>query len=165
MLFKDVYSKYCQSVYRYLLSLTGEENLAEELVQETFYRAFLNIDSFKGESSMYTWLCQIGKNAWYKECKRRKRFDSAKEMSVGLTDDKESVESSVIKREQAKLIMDAMDKLESPYVDVFIMRVYGEKKLSEIAKHYGKSESWARVTYYRAKAKIIEIMEETENEI
>lgn len=165
MLFKDVYSKYCQSVYRYLLSLTGEENLAEELVQETFYRAFLNIDSFKGESSMYTWLCQIGKNAWYKECKRRKRFDSAKEVSVELTDDKESVESSVIKREQAKLIMDAIDKLESPYVDVFIMHVYGEKKLSEIAKHYGKSESWARVTYYRAKAKIIEIMEETENEI
>lgn len=159
MLFKDIYAEYSRGVYRYLLSLTGDENQAEELMQETFYRAFLNIDNFKEECSLYTWLCQIGKNAWFKECKRRKRFDDSESAVDNRTDDRDSVETIVIKKEQARQISEAMKDLEPPYIDVFIMKVFGEKKLSDIAKFFSKSESWARVTYYRAKAKIIEIME------
>lgn len=159
MLFKDIYAEYSQGVYRYLLSLTGDENQAEEMMQETFYRAFLNIDKFKEECSLYTWLCQIGKNAWFKECKRRKRFDTGESPDDNRPDDRDSVETIVIKSEQARLISEAMKDLEPPYIDVFMMKVFGEKKLSDIAKFFGRSESWARVTYYRAKAKIIEKME------
>lgn len=159
MLFKDIYAEYSQSVYRYLLSLTGDEHQAEELMQDTFYRAFLNIDKFKEECSLYTWLCQIGKNAWIKECKRQKRFDNSDTFDKNCPDEKDSVDTIVIKSEQARLISEAMKDLEPPYIDVFLMKVFGEKKLSDIASFYGKSESWARVTYYRAKAKILEKME------
>lgn len=70
--FQEIYEKHGKAVYRFLLALTRDEGMAEELLQETFYQAFLHIDQFEGRSSLYTWLCQIGKNAWLKECRRNK---------------------------------------------------------------------------------------------
>ena len=72
--FQKTYEKYAQPVYRFLLSLAGSEDLAEELLQETFYQAFQHIDQFEGRCNLYTWLCQIGKNAWIKECRRNQRY-------------------------------------------------------------------------------------------
>lgn len=160
MLFKDIYIEYGPGVYKFLLSLTGDENQAEELMQETFYRAFLNIDKFREECSLYTWLCSIGKNAWIKECRRQSRLSGNTEINEMPEYDFDSAETIIINREQAALISEAMKDVEPPYIDVFMLKVFGEKKLSDIAKDYGKSESWARVTYYRAKAKIKEKMEE-----
>ena len=71
--FQDIYEEYAQPVYRFLLSLSGSEDLAEELLQETFYQALQHIDRFEGRCSLYTWLCQIGKNAWIKEMRRNKK--------------------------------------------------------------------------------------------
>ena len=79
--FQKVYETYAQPVYRFLLTLAGNEDLAEELLQETFYQAFQHIDRFEGRCSLYTWLCQIGKNAWIKECRRNRRYSE-----VGLED-------------------------------------------------------------------------------
>ena len=73
--FQEIYREYGKPVYRFLLKLTGSRDQSEELLQETFYQAFLPIDRFEGRCSVYTWLCRIGKNAWLKECKRQKRFD------------------------------------------------------------------------------------------
>lgn len=72
--FQKVYEEYARLVYRFLLSLTGNDDLAEELLSETFYQAFRHVDKFEGRCSFYTWLCEIGKNAWIKECRRNKRY-------------------------------------------------------------------------------------------
>lgn len=159
MKFQDVYLKYSQSVYRYLLALTGDESIAEELVQETFYRAFISIEQFRGECSIYTWLCQIGKNAWYREYQRRKRYVTEPE-NLENRKVQESVEASILRQEQVNSIMNVVERLEPLYADVFIMHIYGNKKFSEISKYFDKSESWARVTYYRAKAKIMDMLRE-----
>lgn len=158
--FKEIYEEYGKPVYRFLLTLTGDQSQAEELLQETFYQAFLHIDQFEGRSSVYTWLCTIGKNAWYRECKRKKRFDHLELEKHNLTDHNASLEENAIRKDEYKRIRKAVYHLEEPYRDVFIMHVFGEVKLKEIAKVYGKTESWARVTYYRAKTKILEEVEE-----
>ncbi|MBP3413294.1 MAG: RNA polymerase sigma factor [Oscillospiraceae bacterium] len=152
--FQNIYEDYARPVYRFLLQLTANEDKAEELLQETFYRALKNIDRFEGRCSLYTWLCQIGKNAWYKECRRSKRFEQLplEELSVSAEEDPEAM---LLKKEQQMLIREAILKLEEPYQDVFIMHVLGEIKLAEIATLYGKSESWARVTFFRGKQKIL----------
>ncbi len=152
--FQNIYEDYARPVYRFLLQLTANEDRAEELLQETFYRALKSIDRFEGRCSLYTWLCQIGKNAWYKECRRSKRFEQLplEELSVSAEEDPEAM---LLKKEQQMLIREAILKLEEPYQDVFIMHVLGEIKLAEIAALYGKSESWARVTFFRGKQKIL----------
>lgn len=160
--FQDIYESYSRPVYRFLLSLTGDETLAEELLQETFYQTFLHIDRFEGRSSLFTWLCQIGKNAWLKECKRKKRFvpDAQEAQLFERADGVPLPEEIVIRKEQYKRLRSAVYHLEEPYREVFIMHVFGERKLKDIALLHHKSESWAKVTYYRAKAKLAAEMEE-----
>lgn len=156
--FSDIYEQYAKPVYRFLLKLTGSEDQAEELLQETFYQALIHIDRFEGRSSLYTWLCQIGKNAWLKECRRKKRF--SQDSLDQVQDTAKSMESAMIEREEAKRIRQAVYRLEEPYKEVFILHTFGELKLKEIAQAFGKSESWARVTYYRAKCQIVQEVSE-----
>lgn len=152
--FQKVYEEYARPVYRFLLSLTGNEDFAEELLAETFYQAFRHIDKFEGRCNLYTWLCKIGKNAWMKECRRHKRY-----IDLGLDDlvapeDKPSLEEQIVNKEMYRKILKTLQDLAEPYRDVFILHAIGEVKLKEIACIYEKTESWARVTYFRAKQMI-----------
>lgn len=155
--FSDIYDIYAKQVFRYLLSLTGDEHLAEELTQDTFYKAFLHIDSFKEKCSMYTWLCQIGRNAYYNDCKKAKHIypllDSS-EMETG-----ENIVENLIEKEQSIMVHKALHLLSEPYKEVFTLKIFGELKYREIAEIFGKSETWAKVTFYRAKERLIREME------
>ena len=158
--FQKTYEKYAQPVYRFLLTLTGSEDQAEELLQETFYRAFLHIDQFEGRCNLYTWLCQIGKNAWLKECRRNKRYSDIGWDELKVPSNGPSMEDRVITKDDYRRICKAVQKLEDPYRDVFILHAIGGVKLKEVAAIYGRSESWARVTYYRAKQQIAQEVSE-----
>lgn len=149
--FQNIYEEYAQPVYRFLLSLTGNDDLAEELLSETFYQAFRHIDKFEGRCNLYTWLCQIGKNAWIKECRRNKRYSEIRLDDLVIPDDQPGLEEAVINREMYRKVLKALQILKDPYRDVFILHAIGEVKLKEIAFIYEKTESWARVTYFRAK--------------
>ncbi|MBO5050127.1 MAG: sigma-70 family RNA polymerase sigma factor [Oscillospiraceae bacterium] len=152
--FQNIYEEYAQPVYRFLLSLTGNDDLAEELLSETFYQAFRHIDQFEGRCNLYTWLCQIGKNAWIKECRRNKRYREIHLDDLVIPDDQPGLEEAVINREMYRKVLKALQSLKDPYRDVFILHAIGEVKLKEIAFIYEKTESWARVTYFRAKQQI-----------
>lgn len=154
--FQKVYEEFARPVYRFLLSLTGSEDMAEELLAETFYQAFLHIDRFEGRCSLYTWLCQIGKNAWLKECRRNKRYSDVAFEELELADKGQSAEEKAVNADTLNRIRKAIQKLEDTYRDVFVLHAIGEVSLKEIAAIHGKSESWARVTYFRAKNKIAE---------
>lgn len=153
--FEELYNTHGKPVYRFLLSLTGDEPLAEELLQETFYQAFLHIDRFEGRSSLYTWLCRIGKNAWLRECRRRSRYADTAWEDLPLADPGPTPEETVLRRETLRQIQQAVLRLEDPYKEVFILHIYGDLKLKDIAALNGKSESWARVTYHRARQQIL----------
>ena len=154
--FQKIYEEYAKPVYRFLLSLTGKEDLAEELLSETFYQAFRHIDTFEGRCSLYTWLCQIGKNAWLKECRRNRRYSTLAVEDLTLPDDGPSPEERLVTKESYCEIIKAMQRLPEMQRDVFILHALGDVKLREIAAMYGKTESWARVTYYRARQQIMQ---------
>lgn len=155
--FQEIYETYSRPVYRFLLSLTRNETMAEDLLQEVFYKALLHIDRFEGRCSLYTWLCQIGKNAWLKECRKHK-YDGVCpiEEVAGMAADQPTPEEQTIQREECMRVRQAVLRLSDPYKDVFILHTYAEVKLKEIAEMYGKSEAWARVTYYRAKQQLVQ---------
>lgn len=155
--FEKIVQAYQGVVYRFLFSLCGDVALAEELTAETFYRAYLHIDRFRGECRPETWLCQIAKNAFYKEKKRTKRIVSWEPAESAGTD--AGILERLVEKEQALSIYRHIHELEDPYKEVFMLRVLGELKFKEISAIYGKTESWAKVTFYRAKNKLIELME------
>ena len=153
---QKIYDEYGKPLYRFLLSLTGSREQAEELMQEVFYQALIHIDQFEGRSSILTWLCQIGKNAWLKEIRRNSRYADTSYEDLRLADEALTPEETAIRKDELRRIRQAVAKLEEPYRDVFILHIFGERTLKEIARVYGKSESWARVTYFRARTRIAE---------
>jgi RNA polymerase sigma-70 factor (ECF subfamily) len=158
MEFKEIYDLHEKQVYRYLLSLCRDEHLAEELTQETFYKAYLNIKNFQGRCSLYTWLCQIARNILINH--RKKKSNQSQELNLDDCIGVESIENFLIVKEQALQIHKALHQLNEPYKEVFTLKVFGELTYREIAEIFDKTESWAKITCYRAKEQIRNGMED-----
>lgn len=142
-----------EAVYRYVLSLSRNTMEAEDIVQETFYKAMKKSD-YRGECSIYSWLCSIAKNTWLDKRKKEKREYITDELENVMMDDSESMEALYIDKEQSMEIHVILHMLEEPYKEVFSLRVFGQLSFKDIAMLFGKTESWGRVTYYRAKRMI-----------
>ena len=145
-------------VFSYVMTLAGDRSLAEELTQETFYRAFARQREFRGESDEVTWLCAIAKNLFADEKRRQNRHG---EITDELPDKSKSVEKTVEDRDSSFRIHLALHGLEEPHREVFELRVFGELSFREIGTIFGKTENWARVTYHRARIRLQERMGET----
>lgn len=151
------YTLHAQEVYRYLLSLSHDRDLAEELTQETFFRAMRTISNYDGSCKLSVWLCQIGKHLWYQWLDKRSRWKQ-----VELTDEVqggESPEKSTLLYMEKTSLYKAIHSLPEPMRELVHMRLTGEFSFAEIGQIMGKSENWARTTFYRAKQKIMEEME------
>lgn len=152
--FEKVYSEYYDTVFQYILSLCQDESWAEEITQEAFFKALKKIDAFRGECKLSVWLCQIAKNTFYTEAKKRQKVVA--EDSLKLVEAHDSVEQNAEDKSEAFEIQRVLHTLEEPYKEVFWMRTFGEMSFKEIGAVFEKTESWARVTYHRAKIKIRE---------
>lgn len=151
-----IYDKYFTAVYKYLFSISQDKHVAEELTQETFFKALQKIDGFRNQCDIRVWLCQIGKNAYFDYLRKNKRFVPAEE-AEGSADETDLV-LDFERRETAYAIHKILHDLNEPYKEVFSLRTFGELSFREISSLFGKSESWAKVTYLRAKRKIQEAM-------
>lgn len=146
---QQIYDQYFQEVYRFVLSLSRNEHVAEEITQETFYKALKRIDSFQGTCKISVWLCQIAKNTYFSYYDQQKRYPRAE-----LETDPASrlnVEHKVVIQSEALRIHRILHELGEPYKEVFTLRVFGELSFADICRIFGKTESWARVTFHRAK--------------
>lgn len=150
--FEELYLLYFDDVYRFLLRLTGNQELAEELTAETFFKALKSVEQFRDECSVRVWLCQIAKNSYYTHLRKQKRLTDSSALDT-LTDSDNTLER-LTDQEDVEQIQQALDALPPPYQEVFRLRVYGELPFRKIGRRFGKSEHWACVTYHRAKEKI-----------
>ena len=144
-------------VFSYLMTLAGDRSLAEELTQETFYRAFTRQREFRGESDEVTWLCAIAKNLFVDEQRRSSRRG---EIPEDLPDHAKSVAKTVEDRDSSFRIHLILHEMEDPYKEVFELRIFGELSFREIGTIFEKTENWARVTYHRARIKLQERLDE-----
>ena len=144
-------------VFSYVMTLSGDRSLAEELTQETFYRAFTRQREFRGESDEVTWLCAIAKNLFADEKRRANRRG---EIPEDLPDQSKSVAKTVEDQDSSFRIHMALHQLEEPHREVFELRVFGELSFREIGMIFGKTENWARVTYHRARIRLQERMDD-----
>lgn len=156
MEFRELYEKYFKDVYLFILTISKNADIAEEITQATFFKALKEIKNFKGNCSVKSWLCQIAKNLYVDQMRKRKfcSLDEIKEAAAST-----DIEENMIDKSNAISIYKILHCLEEPYKEVFTLRVLGELSFKEIADIFSKNESWARVTYHRARLKIRELME------
>lgn len=148
-----IYEENVSAVYKYLFCLTHDTYLTEELTQETFYQAAKGIHNFRGDCKVSVWLCQIGKRLWYKELEKRKReFVSIDEVEeIQSEEDLEGKYLQNIEKVELFKLLHNMDEITR---EVMYLRLTGELSFAEIGEILGKTENWARVTFYRGKQKI-----------
>ena len=159
---EEIYKEYSKIVYNYLLSLTCNSELAEELMQETFYSAVKNINKFRNECSMKTWLCRIAKNKWIDYLKKANK---SSEVSIDEIEEKfilvNSFEEEFTNKENVIDLYKKIHKFDEKTREVIYLRIRVDLSFKEIGEIMGETENWARVTFYRAKVKL---KEEFDNE-
>ena len=150
--FEKIYEEYFLDVYKFSLALCKNKELAEDITQETFYKAMKAIKSFRSDCKLRVWLCQIAKNIYFDKLKEDKFL--TEEVKEFASDN--SLEQKLVDKESVLKIHKQLHNLKQPYKEVFSLRIFGELSFSEIAELFSKTESWARVTFYRAKNMIME---------
>ena len=149
---EQIYLSHAKTVYAFLLTKTQNPDLAEELTQETFYRAVKNIGKYKGKSSVSTWLCGIAKNLWYEHARSRKNHVTLEEAGEIPVD---SAETQLFRSWDSIQILRLIHNLENPMREVMYLRLVGNLTFGQIGEIMEKSENWARVTYYRGKERVM----------
>ena len=158
---EELYRTYFDIVYRYIRSISQDGSLAEEVTQETFFKALKKADQFRGDCDVRVWLCQIAKNTLYDHLKKQKKqLLGDEKLEKAESAGGELLEEKLAQRSQAMEIHKVLHRLSEPCKEVFSLRTFGELTFREIGMLFGKSENWARVTYYRARVKIREELEQ-----
>lgn len=152
--FGEIYAEYFSDVYKYVLSLCRSETVAEEVTQETFFKAMRHIDEYKGSCKLYVWLCQIGKNTYFSLAKKQRLIVPEEDME--RQDSAPDLESSLLDKEAARRLHILLHDMKEPYKEVFTLRVFGELPFAQIGELFGKTDSWARLIFYRAKKQLQE---------
>ncbi len=154
---EQIYEEYFETVNKYLFCLTHNNDISEELTQETFYKAVKKIDTYKGECKISVWLCQIAKNLWYDECRKNKKIINTEENSLFDIQTLDTVEEKVIASDEKMLLYKKMQLLDEKTREVIYLRITGELSFKEIGVILNQTENWARVTFYRGKNQLKEV--------
>ncbi|PRY76194.1 RNA polymerase sigma factor [Alkalibacterium olivapovliticus] len=156
--FEEIYPK----IYAFFYAKTGNQATAQDLSQDTFYEAFKNIASFNNQSTLSTWLFSIAINLLKKYYRKNKYEQSLmQKLSVIPEADVPSLEGVTEIKEDTKLLLHHISKLDEASRENVLLRIYGELSFAEIGSLIGKSENYARVTFHRLKLKIQKLMEVT----
>lgn len=160
-----LYRAYFDDVFRYLRRLSGDEQLAEEITADTFFKAMHALDDFRGDCDVRVWLCQIARNSYLSHLKKRGCTEPIEDsVQEHLAAPDEPIDERLIRQEEAARVRRLLHALPEPYREVFLWRVFAELSFAQIGQLFGKSENWACVTYHRARAKIRKGLEESDHE-
>ncbi len=154
---EEIYKEYFQTVKKYLFCLTHNNDISEELTQETFYKAVKNIRTFKEDCKISVWLCKIAKNTWLDSIKKNKNIKATSEDELFSIESLETTEDTAISNHSKLELYKKIQKLDEKTKDVIYLRITGDLSFKEIGDIFNKTENWARTTFYRGKQKLKEV--------
>ena len=158
--FEELYHLYYKDVYYFVLKLADyQDDVAEEVTQESFYQAYLSLKRFRGECSVKSWLCQIAKNTYYKYLKTHAK-ETFLEEELHQEPEEKNVSAVVEEKQMISHLRKVIAALDERSRSVVEYRLYGEKSYKEIAELLGIREATAKVLFSRAKVKILQQLKE-----
>ncbi|MBQ8799990.1 MAG: RNA polymerase sigma factor [Lachnospiraceae bacterium] len=154
--FEKIYVQNQPKVYSFLYRLCGDVHLTEELTQETFYRAFVSFEKYKGNSSIFTWLAAIAKYTYFGHLKKEKQSRESIQLDDVVTffmeqEGQDSAENRMLRNEVTEKVREVLLELPQKNLEVVALRIYAEMSFKQVAEAMGISESSAKVLYFRAK--------------
>lgn len=162
---EDICKECTSLVYRYLFCITRNREIAEDLTQETLYKAIKNINKFRGECKINLWLCKIAKNEWFMYLKKHKKVEYVSINDVIKIASDIKVEDKVIDDDIKDNIYGAIQKLDEETSQIMLLRLEEDMNFKDIGEMFNQTESWARVKFFRGKQKIKEKLRNEKSEI
>ncbi len=158
----ELFDRHAHAVYRYLLRLSGDQTLADDLTNETFYRAMLALDGFRGDASVKTWLLRIARNLYLNRVKREKRMtslDALVEKGATFSTPQPGPEAVTLSRERGEAIQRALLTLSE--TDRSILLLTSQEKLAhrEISQILEISVAAVKVRVFRARQRLASALE------
>ena len=149
--YEKMYNSFFLQVYSYVMTIVKDQSLAEEITQNTFFKAMTAKNTYEGKSGELTWLCGIAKNLAIDEWRKNSRHT---QLDEDVPQQQDGLAKEVEDKDSALRIHMVLHELTEPYKEVFSLRVFGELSFSQIGQLFGKSDSWARLIFYRAKTEL-----------
>ncbi|WP_455950898.1 RNA polymerase sigma factor [Eubacterium sp.] len=147
---EEIYKNHANMIFKYLMSLCGNQHIAEELTQETFYQAIKCINKFDKTCKITTWLCSIAKNQYLAYVRKHPPSEDIDLIDLQTA----STEDKVIQNINNIQLLKLLHNCPEPYREIIYLRLWGNLSFREIGDIFSKSENWARVTFYRGKEKL-----------
>lgn len=149
----ELYKENAKIVSHFLYSICRDEQLTEDLTQETFLQAYKSLERFDGSCKLSTWLCQIAKHLLYQYWNKngKQNFVEVDEQLPAEC----NTEQQVLNRVELLDVLHDLHKLPEQMREVMYLRALGDLSYKEIGEIMGKSENWARVNFYRAKEALL----------
>ena len=160
----ELYDAYAENVFGYLLHLSGDRALADELTGETFYRAMLSLDGFRGDASVKTWLLRIARNLYLRQSQRAQRntsLEALQEQGVVFQEGQSGPETAVIHQEQHRALHHALHQLSEQDRTLLLLSTQEKMPQREIAQLLGISISAVKVRLFRARQRLAALLETT----
>jgi RNA polymerase sigma-70 factor, ECF subfamily len=154
VLYKDIKDK----LYRYMIKLSGNSHIAEEITQETFCRAFEHILIGKGNLSA-AWFYTVAKHLYFDYVKRQSKFDSDEELNLEDETPSSNPDYNILQKSEKNLVRKVLLQLKDNYREILILREFKELSYEEISRLTGLSMEQVKVTIYRARSKFKEMYE------
>ena len=147
---EKLYDLYSKDVYRFIYSLSFDEEIAKDIMQITFLECIKSIKNFKGNCSEKTWLLAIAKNQYYTYLKKHPKTQSIYESNLEQVED-----FNQNNLEEYNEVLKEIHSLKEPQRQIMILRLINDFTFKEIGKILGKSENYCRVNFFREKKKLV----------
>ena len=160
---KAFFDEYFPRLYRFTISrVSGDQEVAKEVVQNAFSKIMLNIHKFKGEASIFTWMCSICRNEIADFMRKQTRFDAVIELHGSSPELDSAADPSSSQaadkpdamyegQQKALLIHETLDRLPDKYGDILEWKYVEGLPVSKIAERLGLEHSAAQSLLYRAR--------------
>lgn len=149
--FEKVYGRQRDAVYGYLLYLTKDEQLTQDLAQETFLKIYLNFHRFKGESSEKTWCIAIARNTYFSWKRKKRPVQVEEKYGADVADERQIPEEIFLQKEKNEMIRRTLFEMKEEQRQILLLRDYEQLSYKEIGSVLGVSEIVVKSRIYRAR--------------
>jgi RNA polymerase sigma-70 factor (ECF subfamily) len=164
---KDAYgqlvTKYQKRLFRFLIMMLGQKDAAEDIMQESFVKAYLALGSFDSEKPFYPWLSTIAHNLavnYMKKSAREKPASEYDDIIVSVPDKSDNPVNELIVRENDRQLMKAVNSLSEEFRIVFVLRMLEKMELSDIAEKLNIPRATVDSRLHRARQKLVELLKD-----
>ena len=156
-----LYGRHSVRVYRFILRLTGNQSLAEDLLSEVFLDVWRQAEGFEAKSQVSTWLLAIARYKALSALRRRVDEPLDEQMAATIEDSAESPETAVYVKDRNTIVQKCLRQLSPAHREVIDLVYYHEKSVDEVARIVGVPPATVKTRMFYARSKMADLLRQS----